>query len=242
MKVFLVPTNLDLVVTSYGGAGTTFFMEFLSQFKTINHVYDAGNLKHTAYPPVSIIPSQKFIYIFGDPIHATISLFQRNFHHLQSIKIQQGSNINSPIPETMTLEEYAAEGIDRFGFRSHFYNWYDHSSLNPTLFVRYETLFENLPAIFDFLDLPQSGIDTFPKKKTRASLAKKIPAETLRQLKNMYGEFQNELSSIPDIEIRKGKKMNILEKTFHLSRFCSIYGIYRSRKNLKHFIEDKIKK
>lgn len=242
MKVFLVPTDLDLVVTSYGGAGTTFFMEFLSRFKTINHLYDVGNLKHTAYPPVSIVPSQKFIYIFGDPIHATISLFQRNFHHLQSIKTQQGSNIHSPIPENITLEQYASEGIDRFGFRNHFYNWYNHSSFNPTLFLRYETLFENLPAIFDFLDLPESAIAEFPQKKRRASLAKEIPAETLRQLKNMYGKFQNELSTIPDIEIRKGKEMNILEKTFNFSRFYSIYGIYRSRKNMRRFYEDKIKK
>lgn len=236
MKVFLVPTNLDLVVNSYGGTGTTFFMEFLSQFKTINHLYDTGNLKHTAYPPVSIKRSQKFVYLFGNPVHATISLFQRNYHHLQSIKIQQASNTYSPIPETMTLEEYAAEGVDRFGFRSHFHNWYYTDSFNPTLFVRYETLFENLPEIFDFLELPQSALSIFPDKKTRHSITSEISVKTLRELENMYGEFQNELNNIPDIEIREGKEINAVEKFFHFSRYYSIYAIHRSRKNLKRFM------
>ncbi|WP_234572570.1 sulfotransferase domain-containing protein [Rhodohalobacter sp. 614A] len=242
MKAFLVPANLDVVVTSYGGAGTTFFMEFLSQFRTINHLHDTGNLKHTAYPPVSIKPSQKFIYLFGDPIHATISLFNRNFHHLHSIKIQQGSNINSPIPESMTLEEYATEGVDRFGFCNHFYNWYRSTSLNPILFIRYETLYENLPAIFDFLELPQSALEMFPERKVRNSVEKEISSETLRQLENMYGKFQNELSKIPDIEIRKGKETNILKRFLHFSRFYVIYGIFKSRRKMKRLYEEKIKK
>lgn len=233
MKVSLAPKNLDIIVSSYGGTGSTFFMEFLSRFKMINHKYDVENLKHTPYPPFSIVPSQKFIYLFGNPVHATISLFRRKFHHLQSIKVQEGSQTNSPIPKEMTLEEYASEGIDKFGFADHFHNWYQAECMNQILFVRYETLFENLSPILDFAQLPKSAIDVFPQKRKRESLEMNIPKQTYRQLQNMYGDFLNELERLPDIEIRGGKKMSPFEMTFHISRFYSIYGWHRLRKNTK---------
>lgn len=142
--------------------------------------------------------------------------------------------MNSPIPREMTLEEYASEGKDRFGFRNHFQNWYHAECMNQILFVRYETLFENLSQILDYAQLPASAIDDFPKKRTRESLEADISKKTNRQLQKMYGDFQNELEGLPDVEIRSGKKMNPFEMTYLVSRFYYIYGSSKFRKKIQN--------
>ena len=149
--------------------------------------------------------------------------------------------MNSPIPPSMTLEEYAAEGIDRFRFREHFFNWYHSSVANPILFVRYETLFNNLSTISEFLELPSSFIDEFPKKKKRKSVHNDVSNETLQQLEKIYGEFKNELEKIPDIKCLEAKEMDPLKKLLNGLRFYTIRAMYKSRKSMRRVYEEKLK-
>lgn len=228
-----VPEHLELVVSSFGGVGTSFLIRFLSRYKRVNPANDKGSLKHHYVPPTSAHPSQKFIYVFGNPVHATISLFRRNFHRLQSIKIQKASNLNSPIPLEMTLEEYASQGVDRFGFRDHFFNWYKADCMNPILFVRYETLHDNLQQIFDYAGIPKSAYGKFPEKIERKSLQTDISEQTIEQLNQIYEDFLNDLEKIPDIEIREGKPMDKKEMNLQRMKFHAINTFFNIRRSVR---------
>ena len=204
-RIFL-PGKTEVVIASAGGVGTTFLLSYVAQHRRTNSPVDWDGLKHSALPPISFNPRCKFVYLHGSPQQAVVSLFRRQLHSYQSVKLQaRGPKLISPIPKEMTLEEYADQGVDRFHFRRHFFNWYHrYLSPHPTLFVRYETLFENIRPLLDFLELPKEQLEHFPRKQTRSSLAEGISATTLAQLDEMYGDFARELAELDDVEVRQG--------------------------------------
>ncbi|TVQ01793.1 MAG: hypothetical protein EA359_13275 [Balneolaceae bacterium] len=221
-----VPANVDVVVTSYGGVGTTFIMDFISQQRRVNDKINEDRLKHLPYPPLSIDSNQKFIYIFGDPVMAAISLFRRKLHYPQSKRIIHGlRNNQQPIPRSMTIEQYASEGVDRFYFQEHFRNWYNSMHTNPIIFLRYETLKNHLEKIFDYLDLPHELVSTFPEFRVRESYNHKLSDNTLIQLQTIYHEFNQELDQVPDIKVYYPNSRNFL-KTITNYKLYSMSRIY----------------
>lgn len=199
----IIPKDIEVVVASYGGVGTTFFLDFISQFKKTNHPQDDDKIKHLGMPPVSFNKDVRFVYIYGNPVEAVPSLFGRGMANFQSKKLQRDQKIiNEPIPLDTTLEEYALAGVDKFQFRRHFYNWYRDYLVHPTLFIRYEKIWDHKEEIFKFLDLPMSEIDNFPAKKQRRSKLDDLPDAVLSGLMNMYGDFADELEDIGEIALR----------------------------------------
>ena len=204
MGRIVLPGDIEVVVVSYGGVGTTFLLRFLEQYMKTNDPDDADGFKHSALPHVSSNTNLKFLYVYGNPKLAAVSLFRRGYHHAQSIKLQQwGKNSISPIPNEMTLQEYASLGVDKFNFKNNFYNWYEtYLPKKPIMFVRYEKIFDNVEAIINFLDLPKETIGKFPENISRSSSLDDIPVEALKQLDEMYGDFANNLAKLDDVEIR----------------------------------------
>jgi Sulfotransferase domain len=193
----------DAIVASSGGVGTTFFMEFLDQHILINSPTDRDRLKHSCYPPLSMNAKQKAIYIIGDPITATISLFRREYHFNQAKKLLniQGGKTIGLIQKHTTLQEYAEAQVDCFQFEAHYKNWRTSSVPYPILFVKYEKIWDNLDAIFDFLNLPRSLQSSFPEKKQRNSSLDSLSDTTRRNLMVLYQDFADKLDKVPDIEI-----------------------------------------
>lgn len=234
MNYIYTPLNLEVVVSSFGGVGTTFFAEFISQYKKVNSIIDKDSLKHSPYPPVTINSDQKFIYLFGNPVTATISLFRRNFQFQQSKKYYSriGAKKN-PVSKEMTLEQYASEGVDRFGLRNQFYNWYDASFSNQILFVRYETLYSNLETIFDFLGLPEQEIEAFPPYRPRKSKESDIEENVLNQLTEMHQRFLSELQQIPDVKLKKAEPLKTVDKVKNFNDYCVSLTCRTFIKNLR---------
>jgi hypothetical protein len=205
---------MEVVVASAGGVGTTFLINFIAQYRRVNHFDDEDGIKHLPVPPVSLNKKLKLIYVYGNPQLAAMSLFRREYHHLQSGKLRKCvADAPAAVPVTMTLDEYAAKGIDGFYFREHFENWYsNYLSSFPTLFIRYETLFENLEPLLDFLELPSETLKAFPKKKKRNSAMDEMPEETRQGLQKMYAVFEKELAELADTEIRQGTSKSLFSK------------------------------
>ncbi|MBI3333889.1 hypothetical protein HYZ97_00165, partial [Candidatus Pacearchaeota archaeon] len=63
--------NLDVLVASCGGVGTSFFMRFLNRFKKVNCVNNCDGFKHLVAPPPVAQRKFKAVYIYGNPIDAT---------------------------------------------------------------------------------------------------------------------------------------------------------------------------
>ena len=206
MFQIILPNNINLAVASYGGVGTTFLMEFLSKYKNINNPYDRDGFKHLPIPPLSFNRSLKFIYIYGKPQDAASSLFRRQMHRSQSMKLQ--SFIASKkifIPKEMTLQEYASEGKDRFHFQEHFFNWYEHYlPANPVLFIKYEALYENIQNLFSFCGIPEKELSNFPKKRERTR-DKSISAETMPSSMKCMVNLATGLKSLKTLSFDKVK-------------------------------------
>ena len=212
----IIPKDIEVVVGSYGGVGTTFFLDFISKFKKTNHPQDDDKIKHLTVPPVSFNKNVRFVYIYGNPVEAVPSLFGRGMANFQSKKLQRDQEIiNEPISLDTTLEEYALARVDKFLFRRHFYNWYRDCLMHPTLFIRYEKIWDHKEEIFKFLDLPMSEIGNFPEKKQRRSRLADLPDPVHEGLVDMYGSFSDELDEIGECVLRGEHYAGKVSHTFY---------------------------
>jgi hypothetical protein len=194
---------LDLIVCSYGGAGTTFFMQFLEQYKKVNSPVNKDGLKHIDRPPsLTNLSNFKALYMFGDPLNALISLFQRNYQSPHSHKLLVNYPDIKPISRNCTLADYLEEGVDKFKLEQHFDNWVNAKKTYPIMFVKYEKMWENLEEIFDFLEIPFSCIKQLKKiRKSRNSNSQVLSKEMKDKLYSMYGKFAQKVSNYDDIKI-----------------------------------------
>jgi len=200
----LLEKEVDVLIVSAGGVGTTFLLKAIGQYKKTNHVSNDDGFKHITIPPITSNRNLKVIYVFGNPITATMSLFRRNFHHTQSYKMQQYLPKGYRVKMETSLEEYAAKGEDGFYFWRHFNNWWAQYLVYPTLFLRYETLFEHVNQIANFLELPESFVNDFPAKKIRNSQVGNLDKATLNNLEKIYGGLQADFDRLPDFFIKEG--------------------------------------
>ena len=204
-RIYL-PKNVDVVVASFGGVGTTFLCDFLSQYRKTNDSHDADGIKHSPLPPITRNSSTRFVYVFGDPVDAAVSLFRRGFHAEQSRKLQRYAVNPVALPREMSVDDYAQAGVDRFLFERHFMNWYSTWLRVPTLFLRYEAVFDNKQAILDFLNLPAEAMNAFPQKRERSTSSIQLSAETSGGLESMYGGLRKILADVADAEVRQPVK------------------------------------
>lgn len=163
--------------------------------------------KHTSIPPLTLTPNLKAIYIYGDPIKATASLFRRNYHHAHARTIT-----GKTLPKNMTLEEYATQLEDCFQFENHYYNWRNRDTAYPILFIKYNAIWESIDAIFDFLELPSNLKSKFPAKKKRQSSIESSPQSIINDLNQLYGKFKEEVEKSPDFEIKPSKSFSYIKK------------------------------
>ncbi|EAZ81599.1 hypothetical protein [Algoriphagus machipongonensis] len=202
-----ISKDIEVIVSSYGGVGTTFLINWLKKYRNTNHPDDDDGLKHLPVPPLSTNKELKCVYIYGNPELATVSLFRRDFHHMHSVKLLKLEKWRTnPISLEMKLSDYAAEGVDRFKFEKHFFNWYEDYLNCPTFFVKYDKIFDSLEPLFDFLEIPKKRISDFPKPIKRTSSLNELSEETQENLHQLYGDFNQKLARLPDYEIRIPEK------------------------------------
>lgn len=75
----------ERIIISPGGVATTFLIEYLSRFETVNDKNDIDGLKHLPYIPVDF--HGKIIFISGAPKEITSSLVRRDFQGIQAAKL-----------------------------------------------------------------------------------------------------------------------------------------------------------
>ncbi|QWC56615.1 hypothetical protein F7D01_05465 [Erythrobacter sp. 3-20A1M] len=201
----------DAIMVSYGGSGTTFILQYLSQYLAVNS-WDSHNdgIKHANRPDHPIFePLQigKCVYVYSDPIQAVLSLFRREFQSHMSLKltdegyssVREYNRRTKGQGESFTLEEMLDAGEDRFGIIRHWRNWNDIPVRFPTLFVRFEHLYENLPAFFDFLELTEEQRAAFPPQRKRLSSVSQVDDATRDALRAIYGEVYDEMERLPPV-------------------------------------------
>jgi hypothetical protein len=199
-----ISSDIEFGIASGGGVATSMLGEFLEKRHRVNQPSDEDGFKHMPIPPVSFNPRFRWVFVFGDPVAATVSLFRRGYHALQSRKLQRGYKPYCPIPLSMTLEEYADQGEDRLFFERQFLNYYDRHRLHPTLFLRYDAIWANLETLREFLRIDAEEMADFPARTARKSEELIVPLGTLEKLHAMYQPFIRRLNDLPDAFVRDG--------------------------------------
>jgi hypothetical protein len=194
---YFIDSNLEVLVASYGGVGTTFLSQAIGRFRRVNDPRDLDGYKHCPVPPLFGSGHLKVIYVVGNPILAVASLFRRGYQAGQAGKLQYSRAIRRFPDEGLALKDYAAQGRDLFLFQEHFEAWTKEFVFYPTLIVKYEAIHESLPQISEFLNLPSEFILEFPPLKERGSDLAKIDPETVRGLEMMYGELTRAIELMP---------------------------------------------
>jgi len=216
-----------------GGVGSTFFIKHIKKYRSTNLSNDKDSLKHILFPPFSANRNIKYIYIYGNPIDSVISLFRRNIQDLHSKKFLSLNNKLKSINLSDNLDKYAADGVDRFIFSEQFNNWLTGSKFYPTLFIKYEKLWENLEVLYDFLEIPREEIKSFPEKKKRNSEFLYLDKKTQIGLKKIYAEFEQYINEFDDCFILNGRKRRLLPGMFFTKSFY-----YTARRNAAIKIND----
>jgi len=229
----IVPKEIDVLICSTGGVGTTFLMKHISNYKVTNKSNGKDSFKHLVFPPLSYNQNIKYVYIFGNPIESVISLFSRNFQHWHSSKLLKFNNSVKSIGHNTTLEEYTRERTDRFLFSEHFNNWLTLSKFYPTLFLKYEKIWENLEILYDFLEIPLEEIKSFPEQKKRSSEFSSLDKETQNGLKKIYGEFEQYINEFDDCTIVNDRKRSLVPGIFFTKPFY-----YTARRSVAIKIND----
>lgn len=152
--------NLEVLVCSPGGTGTTAFLLHLSQFSRTNHPHDKDGLKHLPYPP--IFQMKKILFIWAPPRDSFESLRRRGWIRRQLRKmgflagICGGSNFSRYCFFSLFANQYVA-----FRFAS---------VVAPSLVhvISYEDLFESGESLGKFLGITNPRfVSDFPKRVSR---------------------------------------------------------------------------
>ena len=69
------------------------------------------------------------------------------------------------------------------------------------MIIKYETLWDHLDELFEFLDIPKEKIKNFPKKIKRNINWKDQPEEIKNKLYNIYKNINEQIKEFPEIKI-----------------------------------------
>lgn len=199
MTRYFIDSNLEVLVASYGGVGTTFLSQAIGRFRRVNDPRDLDGYKHCPVPPLFGSRELKVVYVVGNPILAAASLFRRGYQAGQTGKLQYSRVFRRFPKEGLSLRDYAIRGRDFFLFQKHFEAWTKQFVFYPTLVVKYEAIHESLSLIAKFLNLRAEFISEFPTLKERGSDLAKIDPETIHGLEIMYGNLAQKIESMPNI-------------------------------------------
>lgn len=213
-SIFPERRSFDAIVCSYGGGGTTMLLHFLASHLKVNS-WNSGDdgVKHIATPGHPVLAERdvaKAVYIFADPAMAALSLFRRNYVWHTAPKLHSQSHKNGSEyrkifrsnPDWTEWSEFLDGGRDIFGFEKHWRAWNSAPAAFPIALVRYETIFDELPALFSFLKLPVNARASFPAKRERESKLSDLPSSEQDRLMEIYSPLREEIASAPNFIIR----------------------------------------
>ncbi len=206
-KTIYLNKDIEVLIVSFGGVGTTFLMDAITPFRLTNRSDNGDGYKHLPIPPLSSRKNLKTIYVFGDPVLAAVSLFRRGYHCTQSHANAKFQDFDYLIPEDKSLEDYVTGRKDGLYFTSHFKNWLSGSGEYSVLFLKYDAIYDSLDVIQSFLNLPDAFVAQFQEKRIRKSKLSDLSANTVEGLEEMYGELKNEIDQYPgSFVLEKNKK------------------------------------
>ena len=155
--------DLEVLVVSTGGVGTTTLIEHLSKFVTVNDPDDIDGLKHS---PLPNLQATRTIYLYGDIRRSTQSLRRRGYEERTLAKL--GAPFAILIPDRIRPDFFlklAARGQIRRFIRA------SKKDAFRFLVLTYEELFESAEEIAAFLKISDDTfVAEFPRRRPGTSV------------------------------------------------------------------------
>ena len=205
----------NILVYSFGGVASKLLLAGVSLGKSTAEIEHCH--RHDRVPPKIINDEDKVVYLFGNPLNSVISFFNRRYYlhsghgsGYQSIRESrkdwaykhcnkiQGDCSDFSID--WNLEDYLSNGKDLFNLEEHFDNWVNAKVDYPILLIKYETIWEHLPDIFLYLELPDSQIENFPRKQKRISDWREQSDHIKKSLLMIYGSLFDKINNFDEIK------------------------------------------
>lgn len=193
---------LDVLVVSSGGVGTTFLLKAIGKFLRVNDPDNKDGLKHLPLPPIPQGVGPKVIYVYGDPILASLSLFRRKYHHTLSKITQHFHRKGYIVPYDATIQDYLNQPAEGLYFQRHFQNWRRIPTAYPVLFLRYASIHDELPRLADYLELGEDFITSFPPRRERQSRLANLEPKVRQGLQERYGAWQQAQKALRDAWVK----------------------------------------
>ncbi|MEM1098462.1 MAG: hypothetical protein AAGH92_06685 [Planctomycetota bacterium] len=189
--------GLEVCVSSGGGVGTTFLIAHLASYVRCNDRDDKDRLKHMPALPSRGYGQARFVYVCGDPVEATLSLIRRSFAVHQARK----NGVLRPRLNVADLDGVLRSGSDPLGLTRNLLSWTDAGATGPAVMVvRYEKLWDVVPAMAEALGLPEAFVATFPERRERQTRFDEVPDQQMQRLREMYAPAYERLEALGDFK------------------------------------------
>lgn len=176
--------DLEVIVASHGGVGTTFLIEFISKYRRVNDAYDRDRIKHLPEIPAGLPKDCRIVYVFGDPVDSTLSLFRRDYAELQRRKngVLDFSSMSASGYESVVVAKR-----DLLGLTRHLETWTkDKARVFP---VHYDRIWDEIPDLLRYLDIPEQEAAHFPARKLRRSNSSKLSHGDVDAMRRIYADY-----------------------------------------------------
>ena len=195
-----------ICLNSTGGCASTALFDaiagcgFLCTPNNFTTSSPAARFKHTISPPRFPYIS-KAIFVYGDPVLSTLSIFRRNLAkgHLKNKGLCVIDNFN------YDLESYLRGGRDWFCLETHIREWTAHESAYPILCIKSDWQWDFASLIFrDYLGA--SSIPSEFKRKPRSTSSDAFSAEVITRVASLLKPSVELYESLPPLMLLDAKK------------------------------------
>jgi hypothetical protein len=206
------------IVASYGGVASKTLIRGLLDHppRTVRFTLVPRHHTHQRRPSLYLPSGKKVIYLYGDPAHSVGSFFRRDltprsvvepddshpgFAGFARAHCKHLGGEYKRISEGYSLEDFLSSPGDPFGLEDHFHQWTEARVPYPILLVRYETLWDHLEEIYEFVGLPRAEAATFPLcKKTYLGRHSEYD-EPMARLRLKYTRLLAAIERLPPISL-----------------------------------------
>ena len=175
--------DVDVWLCSTGGAGSNFLKDRIDPFVKVKSPYMAALLTNHKEPVAYQRKGFKAIYLHTDPFDALKSMKRRGLVETNIKKLNNSKNLE-------TKDEVLLRS-----FFHQFNNWTQNEITYPVLCIRYESLFESVDILEDYLGF---SFKEFPPKQERSSFEIDIDQKLYNQFAKEYEIWK----AFPDSLIR----------------------------------------
>ena len=216
-----------ILISSTGGSASTSLMGWFSRRCDCNCPVNSEGirrkgpgsnpkgLKHRCEPPhesdpyllrknsfdrtnVSEGPITRALFVYDTPFAVIPSLFRRRIAngHLRAM------TGNKP-PHENTIDSFLNYGQDTFHLYKQFENWtnYNETRTYKRMLVNFSHLWEYIDYILEFLEIDESHLKNFPKKRKRVNRFNELDINQQQKLSKIYGTLDQKMQDYPKLVV-----------------------------------------